>query len=41
MSSAYLPYMVTEMYCILFAGIIFFRLKSEIGNERELESLNG
>lgn len=39
MSSAYLPYMVTEMYCILFAGIIFFRLKSEIGNERELESL--
>lgn len=39
MSSEYLPYVITELFCIIFTATIFLRLQTEIGDARELSSL--
>jgi two-component sensor histidine kinase len=39
MSDTYLPYVVTEIFCILFTATIFSRLQSEVGSQRELNIL--
>lgn len=39
MINAYLPYLVTEAFCIVFTATIFLRLQSEVGNQRELTIL--
>lgn len=39
MNSAYLPYLITEAFCIAYTATISFHLKSEVGSERELASL--
>lgn len=39
MDEAYLPYVVCDAFCILYTATIFFRLKSEIGDERDLVCL--
>jgi len=39
MDRAYLPYIITETFCIIYSAVIFLRLKSEIVDERELASL--
>jgi signal transduction histidine kinase len=36
---AYLPYLVTEAFCIAYTITIFSRLQSEVGSERELVCL--
>jgi len=39
MISSYLPYAITEMYCIAYAVTILFRLNSSIGSEHEVREL--
>jgi hypothetical protein len=39
MNSAYMPYIVTEVFCILYSVTILSRLRPEMGNEREISSL--
>ena len=39
MDCAYLPYLVTELFCIIFTATIFSRLQSEVGDKQELTSL--
>jgi len=39
MDSAYLPYIVTEAFCIIYAAVMLSRLQSEVGEGRELMSL--
>lgn len=41
MNIDYLPYIVTEAFCILFAAVMFFHLRTEVGDARELASLKG
>jgi diguanylate cyclase (GGDEF)-like protein len=39
MTSPYVPYMVTEAFCIVFALSILFRLERSIGSEHEVREL--
>lgn len=39
MSHAYLPYIITEIYCIIFAATVWFRLSSNLGTEHEVRQL--
>ena len=39
MNGEYWPYIVTEIFCALFAATIFFRLRPEMGGKREIGSL--
>ena len=37
MNNAYLPYVVTEAFCIVYTVTIFVCLQSKVGEARELE----
>ena len=39
MTYHYLPYAITEMYCIIFAATIWMRLNSSLGSEHEVRQL--
>ena len=39
MAYPYLPYAITEIYCIIFAATVWFRLNSSIGSEHEVKQL--
>lgn len=41
MSGEYLSYIVTEVFCIVYAASILLRLRPEMGGKRELASLKG
>lgn len=39
MTYPYLPYAITEIYCIIFAATIWFRLNGNLGSEHEVRQL--
>ena len=39
MNYSYLPYAITEIYCIIFAATVWLRLNSSIGSEHEVRQL--
>lgn len=39
LTNAYLPYAITEIYCLVFASIIWLRLNSSLGSEHEVRQL--
>jgi len=39
MTYPYLPYAITELYCLAFAVTVLFRLNSSMGTEHEVQQL--